>query len=79
MMALTQELFHGHDGAGTGLIDWHNGTGTVAQTQAPFRGTMMHARFNRPGGTGTMALARCMADVVMHIPSRYMLCRQLCQ
>jgi hypothetical protein len=37
MMALAQELSYGHDGTGTGLIDWHDGTGTVAQSQAQER------------------------------------------
>ncbi len=27
MMASAQELFHGHDGTSTGLVDWHDGTG----------------------------------------------------
>jgi hypothetical protein len=53
-------------------IDWRDGPGTVAQSQAQkrFPGHDDAARFNRPDGTGTMALARCMAHVVMRIPGR---------
>ena len=37
MVASAQELFHVPFGTGPGLIDWRNGTGTVAHSQAPER------------------------------------------
>ena len=60
-MALAQDLSYGHDGTGTGLIDWHDGTGTVAQSQARerFPGhddacTIQQAQWHRNDGVGLM-------------------------
>ena len=61
MVASAQELFHVPYGTGTGLIDWRDGMGTVAQSQAPerFPGhddacTIQQAQWHRNDGVGPM-------------------------